>query len=206
MPESKFLKRVKSGEFRIDSQGRIWDTVKQKRAEIELGSGYLVVRGHPAHRIVYAFFKGKIKKGLVIHHKNGKRNDNRPNNLMLLTKEENSRMKTQVPYPNRVYTPPAIKEWEFDGGMLHKLRCKKKLSTFDLAAEGKSSFRIFVAPWSIERHERGEAQPHGKAVAFYCSFFNVPITKFYSPTQSKEVTRAKNKTPHRTRGARRSRH
>lgn len=42
------------------------------------------------HRLIYETFKGLIQKGLEIDHINGIRDDNRLNNLRLLTHKENS--------------------------------------------------------------------------------------------------------------------
>lgn len=41
-----------------------------------------------AHRLVYHHFKGPIPEGLTINHDNGKKHDNRPSNLLLATKSE----------------------------------------------------------------------------------------------------------------------
>jgi len=43
----------------------------------------------PAHRLVWEVFNGPIPKGLVINHKNGVKDDNRLENLEVLTQSEN---------------------------------------------------------------------------------------------------------------------
>lgn len=59
------------------------------------GHGYLegVFNGkkHYAHRIIWEFFNGPIKKGLEIDHINGVRDDNRIENLRLVSKSQNCR-------------------------------------------------------------------------------------------------------------------
>jgi len=102
---------VESGELEIDNQGRIWRIKKKTgkktggtilrpckrvRAEREWG-GYLQVRAMigwkryhcQAHRLVYHHFHGQIPRGIPLNHKNGKKMDNRPENLELTTYSEN---------------------------------------------------------------------------------------------------------------------
>jgi hypothetical protein len=85
-----------SGKFTVDSDGRVWR--KAKRAEGRAG-GYLqvkvMIRGKRyytcAHRLVWLALKGPIPKGLVVNHKNGKKDDNRPCNLELETYSGNTK-------------------------------------------------------------------------------------------------------------------
>ena len=49
-----------------------------------------------AHRVVYESFFGPIPHGMEINHKNGKRCDNRPENLELLSHAENVRYSKNV--------------------------------------------------------------------------------------------------------------
>jgi len=90
---------VKAGKWKIDDQGQIW----------ELRSGNWIVRGHRmphgyiqvrkminrvrihtgAHRLVYRHFHGPIPGGVTINHLNGKKDDNRPENLEIATYSEN---------------------------------------------------------------------------------------------------------------------
>lgn len=86
-----------SGKFRVDSQGRVWSG--NKRAENRLPSGYLQVRVMidgvrfctTAHRLVWRATNGPIPHGMIVNHKNGIKDDNRPENLELNSNSENTR-------------------------------------------------------------------------------------------------------------------
>lgn len=93
MPVERFQEQIvwSSGRFRVDDVGRVWRGAG--RAEQRLPSGYLQVRAmiqgrrhHTcAHRLVWHAIKGPIPRGLVINHRNGRKDDNRPDNLELVT-------------------------------------------------------------------------------------------------------------------------
>lgn len=122
-------KAVKRGDLEIDSEGRIWKvrfwatggrkTFSRPRRRAECNSsGYLQVcvvrRGRVvfcgAHRLVWRHFSGQpLKKGLQINHKNGIRNDNRPENLELVTPKANSLHATRVLGKNRGELNPTSK-------------------------------------------------------------------------------------------------
>lgn len=104
--ERILIRCVKIGQFVIDSQGRIWRVatrsgkpIPKKRAEKLLPTGYLQIRAMfdgkrfcgAAHRLVWQYFNGSIPNGLCINHKNGKKDDNRPSNLELVTYAANTR-------------------------------------------------------------------------------------------------------------------
>lgn len=102
---------VKAGELEIDEQGRVWRIARRRygrwvngvvtekcarrRAESP-ANRYLQVRSMhngkrinaSAHRLVWFHFNGAIPDGLTINHKNGKKHDNRPENLELATQVE----------------------------------------------------------------------------------------------------------------------
>ena len=110
--EQVVYEAVLMGELRIDRDGTIWRVAarradrwrggsrtipcKPRRAENATGLGYLQVRSMIdgkrhyalAHRLVYLHFKGPIPHGLTVNHLNGKRADNRPENLDLATASE----------------------------------------------------------------------------------------------------------------------
>jgi hypothetical protein len=85
-----------SGKFTVDSECRVW--FGEKRAERATKRGYLQVRVMVngtryytcAHRLVWRALVGPIPTGLVINHKNGCKNDNRPSNLEVVTPSENT--------------------------------------------------------------------------------------------------------------------
>lgn len=85
------------GEFKVDEQGRVWriafrgKSCEPRRAEHRTELGYLQVRRMingrrihvGAHRLVWTYFNGPIPDGMQINHKNGIKDDNRPENLEL---------------------------------------------------------------------------------------------------------------------------
>ena len=110
--ERKLIKAVESGELFIDKQGRIWRRklrkgkkkggsqlvcIETRRAEHKVPLGYLEVKNTIgrkriygcAHRLVWQYFFGDIPDGLCINHKNGVKDDNRPENLEIVTYSEN---------------------------------------------------------------------------------------------------------------------
>lgn len=85
-----------SGKFTVDSEGRVWRG--SKRAEGK-PRPYLqvkvMIKGKRyytcAHRLVWRATFGAIPTGLCVNHKNGKKDDNRPSNLELLTYSGNTK-------------------------------------------------------------------------------------------------------------------
>ena len=100
---------VERGELEIDEQGRVWRIherrynrwsgeimvrpCNRKRADHREWNGYRRVKVKEnkittraaAHRLVWHHFFGEIPDGLTVNHKNGVRDDNRPQNLELAT-------------------------------------------------------------------------------------------------------------------------
>jgi len=101
-----FLAAIRQGELEIDLQGCIWrrqthrgNVCPRRRAEKQTPQGYLQLRKmidgrryHVcAHRVVWCQTKGPIPGRLTVNHKNGLKDDNRPDNLELATYSENMR-------------------------------------------------------------------------------------------------------------------
>lgn len=92
MPINRFQEAIvwSSGKFSVDNEGRVWRG--NKRAENKVGE-YLQVKVMIerkryytcAHRLVWHALKGPIEYGKIINHKNGKKDDNRPDNLEVVT-------------------------------------------------------------------------------------------------------------------------
>lgn len=111
--ENTLAQLLESGEWTIDLEGRIWrhsirtgrksggftlsPLETPRRCEKRLTTGYLQVRmmfdgkriTALAHRLVWRHFHGEIPAGLCINHKNGVKDDNRPENLELATYSQN---------------------------------------------------------------------------------------------------------------------
>lgn len=109
----KVYKAVIDCELEITENGEIWrigkrvwskwlkETVTRKclrvRAEHDTKNYFMIRTMYEnirytmgAHRLVYFHFKGEIPEGLTINHKNGNKKDNHPDNLELMTDQEQS--------------------------------------------------------------------------------------------------------------------
>lgn len=68
--------------------------------------GYIQIRnnGKPIleHRFIWEKYFGKLKEGIIIHHLNGNRSDNRIDNLMAIPKKNHSFMKIIEPFRKRI--------------------------------------------------------------------------------------------------------
>lgn len=110
--ERTLLNLIVTGEWEVDRQGRIWRTKVRKglkaggshlvpclrrRAEKRNPDQYLMVRAMVAgrrvcamaHRLVWQITHGDIPIGNEINHRNGIRDDNRPDNLLCGTAGDN---------------------------------------------------------------------------------------------------------------------
>lgn len=65
------------------------------------GSGYLIFNDRYVHRAVWEEANGPIPKGFVVHHINGNKQDNRLENLQLMSHSEHSAQH----HRGRVQTP-----------------------------------------------------------------------------------------------------
>lgn len=103
------LSYVAAGLLRVDPDGSVWRVaelrrgrsvaVEPRRAETVGGKGYFrIVLGVPdkarncsvaAHRLVYAALVGAIPDGLQINHRDLNKQNNRPDNLEVVTGSEN---------------------------------------------------------------------------------------------------------------------
>jgi len=93
--EEELYELVRIGVWKIDREGRIWEGKKQighKNPQGYLQARKMIngIRLHTGvHRLVYRHFHGKIPKEMTINHKNGIKDDNRPENLEIATYSEN---------------------------------------------------------------------------------------------------------------------
>lgn len=95
---------VLDGALEITASGEVWRICPRRRVDLSTSNGYRMVkimrRGRQvttmAHRLVYLHFFGQIPPGLTINHKNGVRNDNRPENLEVATYAQQIRHSREV--------------------------------------------------------------------------------------------------------------
>lgn len=75
----------------VTSDGRFFNETKEMQGSVS-SNGYQIVKigkSKLAHRVVWESFNGEIPKGMEIDHKNTVRDDNRLENLRLVTSKEN---------------------------------------------------------------------------------------------------------------------
>jgi len=89
--------KKKIGENHPSWKGGIYKT-KDGYVEIAIGNN----RRKPEHRIVWEKQNGNIKKGYVIHHLNGKRDDNRIENLVAIPRKRHSPSTIIEPHQKRI--------------------------------------------------------------------------------------------------------
>ena len=100
------LELIKKGKLIVDDSGRIFkllDTGYKFRCEYLNGYGYYQLSSYLgnykyatclSHRLLFAYYHGidAINSGLVIHHIDYNKTNNKKDNLIQITKEENSRL------------------------------------------------------------------------------------------------------------------
>ena len=162
--ERLLIELVKEKELQIDDSGRVWRikiryglrsggsalrTINKKRAENK-GWEYLRVSamrdGHRihclAHRLIWQNFFGDIPDGLCINHKNGKKFDNRPSNLELVTYSQNSRHARRTGLLDQSGEKnPASKLTDEQVVKIRRMYINERISQTDIAKEFAVSFQ-----------------------------------------------------------------
>lgn len=81
-------------------------SIKENKYISATDKGYLILclsDGHRkyhkprVHRIIYEMYKGKIPKGYIIHHIDGNKLNNNPNNLIAIPREEHPQVHNNIP-------------------------------------------------------------------------------------------------------------
>lgn len=179
--ENRVYQAVLNGELRIDTQGRVWRLAARRwdrwvqqtrtmpceprRAEHNTGS-YLQVRvmfhGQRAyalaHRLVWRHFRGPIPEGLTINHRNGVKQDNRPENLELATDRE------QVQHARQVLRRGRLDQWG-ENNPAARLTTAQVQEICRRRANGETLTSIAayfrVAPQTISKIARGDRRSLG---------------------------------------------
>ena len=113
MNKEQMILSLVPSELQIDASGQIWRVAvrggrpdrgafavrpcEPRRTEYRQRQGYLLVAVTiagvkyvtGAHRLVWTHLNGPIPSNLIVNHKNGIKDDNRPENLELATESEN---------------------------------------------------------------------------------------------------------------------
>ncbi len=119
---------LKDSNYLIKKDGTVWRMCKKthvlKSVNKTYPDGYVYIvykrKKLSVHRIIYAEFKGKLKKGLVINHKDGVKTNNIPANLELITPGEN------ISHAIRVLKQSAIRHKVINLSIANKIREMRK--------------------------------------------------------------------------------
>lgn len=97
---------------------------KNKSQELILKDGYLVFKRslHLYHRRVYVNAHGKIPKGWFVHHMDGNKLNNDPQNLIAIPKELHAKAMKAHPLPRRL----ELEEWIFIFNNKHQAKDDNK--------------------------------------------------------------------------------
>ena len=109
---------------------------------------YFQSAGKRLHRVVYEYFYGEIPKGHSVHHADGNRSNNQPENLILLHRSQHIRTHNSEP-----------KRKEMAGQAIK--RAIAKAPEWHASPEG--------IEWHKQQYERTKDQLH-KNATFVCSF------------------------------------
>lgn len=133
MSIEKVYQFVTSGALSIDAEGRVWRNLikvggdrgpklikTRRRAEIRTPNQYLMVQvwenakcySCGAHRLVYKHFKKHIPCGRIIHHLDGKKDNNTLSNLQVMSFSEHNKHHKRVPWnKGKTKNDPKLLAW-----------------------------------------------------------------------------------------------
>ena len=113
-------------------------------------SGYISItslgKGHRAHRFIWIWHNGTIEDGLQIDHINGVRDDNRIENLRLVTRQENGwNRKTAKGYTWSKYHKKWHSQIKVNGKVLHLGYFHEEPDAREAYLTAKEKYHIIVA-------------------------------------------------------------
>ena len=95
-----------------------------------------------SHRLIYIMHEGDIPEGLVIDHKNGIRNDNRIDNLRVVTRQQNQFNTNAKGY----YWNKVNKKWQAGICVNYKI---KYLGAFDKEEDARQAYLVAKEKYHI---------------------------------------------------------
>lgn len=93
---AKITLKNRKGIYYIDKCGNLYNSKREKITHCKTKGGYLQATNQMVHRLVWEAFNGKIPEGMEIDHINCIRDDNRLENLRLVTHKENCNNPTSI--------------------------------------------------------------------------------------------------------------